>query len=237
MVQPHKPDSAPEIAADIGENEADPAEFRDCVMLAEKLGYDAAWLGDHYMPWVHSGNRSAFVWSLMGSCLQATKKIKLGPYVTTPIGGRYHPAIIAQASATLDNMFPGRLLLGVGTGEALNEVPFFKGWPPWEERMERLIEGTQLIRKLWKSGSYFDFRGRYFSANQLFLYTKPRTEMKILFSGVGRKAARYAGQYGDGLITLSSHNNFERCRDMLFPSFYEGARSAGEDPTEMKIVL
>ncbi len=226
-----------EIAVDIGENEKDPAEFRDCVILAENLGYDAAWLGDHFMPWVHSGNKSAYVWSLMGSCLEATKKIKLGPYVTTPIGARYHPAIIAQASATLDNMYPGRFLLGVGTGEAINEVPFFQGWPPWEERMERLIEGTQLIRRLWKAESYFDFSGKYFRANQVFLYTKPKTEMRIYFSGVGMKAARYAGEFGDGLITLSSHNTFERCRDVLFPRFYEGVRSAGKDPSKMEIIL
>lgn len=226
-----------EIAVDIGENDKDPAEFRDCVILAEKLGFDAVWLGDHFMPWVHIGNKSAYVWSLMGSCLEATKKIKVGPYVTTPIGARYHPAIIAQASATLDNMYPGRFLLGVGTGEAINEVPFFQGWPPWEERMERLIEGTQLIRKLWKADSYFDFRGEYFRADQVFLYTKPKTDMKIYFSGVGVKAARYAGEYGDGLITLSSHNNLQRCRDVVFPSFYDGVRRAGKDPSQMKIAL
>jgi coenzyme F420-dependent glucose-6-phosphate dehydrogenase len=238
MPRIHNSDPKPlEIAIDIGENEKDPAEFRDCVILAEKLGYDAVWLGDHFMPWVHSGNKSAYVWSLMGSCLEATKKIKLGPYVTTPIGARYHPAIIAQASATLDNMYPGRLLLGVGTGEAINEVPFFQGWPPWEERMGRLIEGTQLIRRLWKAESYFDFSGKYFRLNQVFLYTKPKTEMKIYISGVGVKAAGYAGEFGDGLITLSSHNSFEKCRDVVFPSFTEGVRRAGKHLSEEKIIL
>jgi G6PDH family F420-dependent oxidoreductase len=230
-------ESAFEIAADIGENEKDPNEFKNCVVLAEKLGYDVAWLGDHFMPWVHSGNKSAFIWSLMGSCLEATKKIKLGPYVTTPIGARYHPAIIAQASATLDNMYPGRFLLGVGTGEAINETPFFQGWPSWKERMERLIEGVQLIRKLWTNESYFDFDGKYFKANEIFLYTKPKTNMQIYFSGVGVRAARYAGEYGDGLITLSSHNPIDKCRDVIIPSFYEGAKSAGKDPRKMKIAL
>jgi G6PDH family F420-dependent oxidoreductase len=227
-----------EVAVDIGENEKDPNEFKNCVILAEKLGYDVAWLGDHFMPWVHSGNRSAYVWSLMGSCLEATKKIRLGPYVTTPIGARYHPAIIAQASATLDNMYPGRFLLSVGTGEALNETPFFpQGWPSWKERMERLVEGVDLIRKLWTSEAYFDYSGKYFKTNQIFLYTKPKTNMRIYFSGVGAKAARYAGKYGDALITLSSHNPIERLRDVIIPSFHEGARSAGKDPAKMKIVL
>lgn len=226
-----------EVGVDIGENEEDPGEFKNRIILAEKLGYDVAWLGDHFMPWVHSGNKSAYVWSLMGSCFEATRKIRLGPYVTTPIGARYHPAILAQASATLDNMYPGRFLLGVGTGEAINEAPFFQGWPKWQERMERLVEGTQLMRKMWNADSYFDFDGKYFKANQIFLYTKPKTSLKIFFSGVGVKASRFAGQYGDGLITLSSHNTLEGFRDVLFPNFFEGAKIAGKDPSNMMIAL
>ena len=222
---------------DIGENEQDPEVFKECVILAEKLGFDVAWLGDHFLPWAHSSNRSSFVWSLMGSSLEASKKIKLGPYVTTPIGARYHPAIVAQAAATLDNMYPGRFLLGVGTGEAMNEVPFFGRWPNWKERMDRLIEGVQLMRKLWKSDEYFDFDGKYFPAHQIFLYTKPRTDLKVYFSGVGPKAARYAGEYGDALVTLSHANNLERLKEVIFPLFDEGARSAGKDPSKMEKVV
>ena len=208
-----------QIAIDIGENEKDPMEFKECVMLGEKLGFDVTWLGDHFMPWVHSSNRSSFVWSLMGACLEATKKVKLGPYVTTPIGARYHPLIVAQASATLDNMYPGRFLLTVGTGEAMNEAPFFQGWPPWKERMERLVEGIQLMKKFWTSKTYFDFDGKYFKANQIYMYTRPRTDLKVYFSGVGPKAARNAGEFGDALITLSHANPYERCRDVIFPAF------------------
>jgi len=222
-----------EIALDIGENEKDPQEFKECVILAEKLGFGVAWLGDHFMPWAHSSDRSSYVWSLMGACLEATKKIRLGPYVTTPIGARYHPLIIAQAAATLDNMYPGRFLLTVGTGEAMNEAPFF-GWPNWNERMERLVEGIQMIRKMWESKTFFDFDGKYFKANQIYLYTRPRTNMKIYVSGVGPKAARAAGEFGDALITLSHENAFERCRDVIFPAFEEGARSAGKDPSKME---
>jgi G6PDH family F420-dependent oxidoreductase len=232
---PRKKSGKPlQVAIDIGENEQDPNYFKECVVLGEKLGFDVIWLGDHFLPWAHSSNRSSFVWSLMGSSLEASKKVKLGPYVTTPIGARYHPAILAQAAATLDNMYPGRFLLTVGTGEAMNEVPFFGRWPGWKERMERLIEGTQLIRKLWTSDEYFDWDGKYFPAKQIFLYTKPRTDLKIYFSGVGPKAARAAGQYGDALVTLSHANNLERCRDVIFPLFDEGARAAGKDPSEME---
>ena len=222
------------IGLDIGENDKDPGEFRDAVILAEKLGFDVAWLGDHFMPWVDSGNRSAFVWSLLGSCLQATKRIRVGPYVTTPIGGRYHPAMIAQASATLDNMYPGRFVLGVGTGEAMNEAPFMSEWPGWRGRMDRLLEGTLLMRKLWTSRSYFDFQGEFFSASQIFLYTKPRRDIGILISSVGEKSAALAGEYGDGLITLSSRNPFDRIRDVVFSNFDGGARKAGRDPAKME---
>ena len=155
------------------------------------------------MPWMDSGKRSAFVWSLMGSALEASKKIQVGPYVSTPIGARYHPAIVAQASATLDNMYPGRFIIGVGTGEAVNEAMFLpSGWPRWKERTDRLVEGVELMKRLWSSDSYFDFQGNYFKMNQVFLYTKPKTNLKVYFSAVGEKFAEISGKYGDGLITL-----------------------------------
>lgn len=226
------------ISLDIGENDKDPSEFRDLVVLSEKLGFDIAWLGDHFMPWMDSGNRSAYVWSLLGSALESTSKIKTGPYVTTPIGARYHPAIIAQASATLDNMYPGRFILTVGTGEAVNEATFFpQGWPPWKERTDRLVEGVDLIRRLWSSKEYFDFNGNYFKQRQVFLYTKPRTQLKIYFSAIGEKFAKVAGRYGDGLITTGSRNQFDRCRDVIFPNFDSGAREAGKDPSKLEKIL
>jgi G6PDH family F420-dependent oxidoreductase len=226
------------IGLDIGENEKDPAEFRDAVILAEKLGFDVAWLGDHFMPWMHSGKKSAYVWSLIGSSLEATAKIKVGPYVTTPIGARYPPAIIAQASATLDNMYPGRFLLGIGTGEAVNEAPFFEqGWPRWAERKDRLLEAAELIRKLWSSESYFDFEGKYFPAKQIFLYTKPKTKMKIYFSAVGEIFSELAGNYGDGLITLGSRNSLEKLEQVIFPSFDRGAKNAGKNPRKLEKIV
>jgi coenzyme F420-dependent glucose-6-phosphate dehydrogenase len=225
------------VGLDLGENEKDPGEFRDAVLLAEKLGFDVAWLGDHFMPWVHSGKRSSFVWPLIGACLQATRRIKVGPFVTTPIGGRYHPALVAQASATLDNMYPGRLALGVGTGEAMNEVPFLAGWPRWKERMARLLEGIKLMRKLWASDSYFDFNGRFFRAKQIFLYTKPSTKIPILVSATGRKSSRLAGEHGDGIITLGSRNPPDKIKDVIFSGFDSGARGVGKNPARMEKVV
>ena len=222
------------LCLDLGENEKDPGEFRDCIVLAEKLGFNSLWLGDHFMPWFHTANQSAYVWSLLGACLQATSDVKIGPYVTCPIGARYHPAIIAQASATLDNMYPGRFLLAVGGGEAMNETPFLDHWPRWQERMDRLIEGLTLMRKLWSSTSYFDFDGKFFKMKQVYLYTKPKSPLSVYFSAIGEKAAYYAGRYADHLVTLSLHNPLERCRDIIFPSFEKGARDAGKDPDKME---
>ena len=113
-----------EIQLNLGENENDPQEFVDAAVYAEKLGFRTAWFGDHIFPWFHSGKRCSFVWSMLSVALEKTGRMKVGPWVTVPIGARYHPAIVAQAAATLDNMYPGRVLLGVGSGEALNERPF-----------------------------------------------------------------------------------------------------------------
>ena len=218
-----------EIQLDIGENWYDPREFVGALEYAEEEGFRTAWFGDHFMPWFHSGNRSQFVWSTLGAAMERTSKIRTGPLITPPIGARYHPAIVAQASATLDSLFPGRFLLGVGTGEALNETPFWNGkWPAWGERMERLTEGIRLIRKLWDSARPFSFRGKYFGSEFLYLYTKPKTEIPIYFAAEGRKAAYCAGEYGDKLVTLSPRNTLHRMREVILPSYRRGLKRSGK---------
>jgi coenzyme F420-dependent glucose-6-phosphate dehydrogenase len=221
------------ISIDLGEGYNDPLQFIECVQLAETYGFETVWLGDHFIPWVHSQNKSAFVWSVMPVCLDRTDKVKVGPDVTVPIGGRFHPAIIAQAAATIDNIYPGRFLLGVGSGEAMNEQRFMpNGFPKWQERIERLAEATELIRRLWSSEEYFDFHGKYFKMDQVFLYTKPKSTIPIYFSAIGVKAAGYAGQYGDNLVTTG--NSAKECRDIIFPAFEAGARKSGKDPSKME---
>ncbi len=218
----------PRIQLDIGENYYDPAEFVEACVYADELGFDTGWLGDHFNPWYHSADRSAFVWSVLGVALDRTQKIKLGPFVTTPIGARYHPALVAQASATLDNMYPGRFLLGVGTGEALNETPFWNGrWPPWEERIERLSEGMTLIQKLWTETEHFAFEGKYFGAPFYQLYTRPKTKIPVYFSAIGKRAAYYAGLHADYLVTLSPRNNLEKLKNDLLPAFRKGNKESG----------
>lgn len=119
---------------DLGENYSDPMRFVECVQVADEYAFDTAWFGDHLLPFFHSKHKIScpFIWSVFGVALERTRTIKTGPDVTSPIGGRIHPYVIAQATATLDNMYPGRFLLGVGSGEGVNEARFFQaGYPKW----------------------------------------------------------------------------------------------------------
>ena len=218
------------IGIDLGEVEVEPRAFVESTIIAEELGFDSVWFGDHFMPWIHTGGKSAFVWSLMASALERTSRVVIGPDVTSPIGGRFHPAIVAQAAATLDNLYPGRFVLGVGSGEAVNEARFFQErenyWPEWDERIERLCEAIKMIRRLWKEKEYFSFEGKYFKMNNLLLYTKPGGEIPVYFSALGPKAACLAGKFGDHLLTMAS---VERCRDLIFPQFENGMRMEHKD--------
>ena len=217
-----------EIQIDLGENLYDPKDFVDAAVYAEEVGFKTVWIGDHFVPWYHSGNKSAFFWPVLGIILEKTSTIKTGPLVTVPIGARYHPALVAQASATLDNMYPGRFLLGVGTGEAINERPFWGGrWPEWKERMDRLLEGLELIHKLWESEKPFSFEGRYFSADFYCLYTKPRTQIPIFFSAIGKRAAYQAGKNGDVIVTESPRNDFGKLKGEILPEYQKGVDEAG----------
>jgi len=223
---------------DLGENDFDPAQFVDGVVYADELGFDTAWFGDHFFPWYHSGKKSAFAWSVMSVALEKTKRIKVGPLVSTPIGGRYHPALIAQASATIDNMYPGRFSLGVGTGEAVNERPFFNDkWPTWNERIDRLTEGLALTKMLWKSDKPFNFTGKYFSSDFFYMYTKPKTRIPIYFSAVGKKSAYYAGKYGDHLVTISPRNSPDKLKNEILPAFKQGCRDANKQVGEIVVYL
>ncbi len=173
---------------------------------------------------------------MVTAALARTEKASMGPLVTTPIGARYHPALLAQICATIDNMFPGRLLVAVGSGEAVNEAPFWNyNWPGWKERMERLCEGITLMRKLWYSKKPFQFKGKYFSLEFYYLYTKPRTKMPFYFSAVGEKAAYYAGKFGDHLVTLSPGNDAVRIREVLLPQYEKGCRAAKKKVGEVVV--
>jgi len=219
-----------EISINLAISDRDPHAVVDAVVYAEEMGFLTVWINDHIFPWYHSGKRSSFAWSMMPAALEKTDKVRVGPWVTPPIGARYHPAIIAQAMATLDNMYPGRLRLGVGTGEALNERPFWNGrWPKWDERMDRLSEGIRLIRQMWESQEPFSFEGKYFSSDFYYLYTKPKRKISIYQSAIGKRAAHEAGLQADGLITVGPRNDPQKLKEVVLPAYVQGRQEANKE--------
>lgn len=207
----------------------DPTFHITSAKMAESLGYDAVFMGDHFLPWFHNDAQAPAVWPWLGAALAKTERIRMGPSVTIPIGGRYHPLIIGQNAATLDNLFPGRFILGIGTGQAMSEYRFLGRWPEWKERGERMREGLQLIRKLWDSEDYFDWNGKYFSASQVYLYTRPKGPIPIMVSARGKYAAKIAGELGDYIITTVS--NPDKIKNEIMPAFDAASRKAGRDPS------
>lgn len=190
---------------------------------AEEGGFQYVWASDHIQPWQDNEGHSMFPWLTLALVGNSTKRIAFGTGVTCPIY-RYHPATVAQAFASLAILSPGRVFLGLGTGERLNEQATTNTFGNYAERHDRLIEAIQLIHQLW-SGARISFAGRYFHTNALKLYDTPPTPPPIYVAAGGPKSATLAGQYGDGWIT--------QARDVTDPkllsAFGAGAQAAGRD--------
>src|SRR4051812_20461090 len=202
-----------------------PADLLEYARAADAAGFDALDVSDHFHPWSEEG-QAAFTWTWLGAAAVQTKRIVLGPGVTCPIL-RYHPAIIAQAAATLSCLAPGRAYLGVGTGEALNEYAAVGEWPTFSERQERLVEAIELIRALW-TGEAISHAGEYYRTRKARLYTPPRGPLPLYISTMAPESAAFAGRYGDGMITVGGQEPAVY-RQML-QEFEAGARAAGKDP-------
>lgn len=167
---------------------------------AERLGFDFIVISDHFHPWFHTDGHSTFAIAWLGALGQATKTVRMGTGVTPPIL-RYHPALVAQAFATLARLYPSRIFLAVGTGEAMNEVPLGFPWPSFAERLERLREAIVVIRKLW-SEDFVSYSGKHFRLVDANLYDKPRPAPPIYVAGVGRHSVELAGELGDGYMCV-----------------------------------
>jgi G6PDH family F420-dependent oxidoreductase len=165
--------------------------------LAERAGFEALWISDHFHPWLDEQGESPFVWPVIGALSQTTA-LPVTTAVTCPLV-RIHPAIIAQAAATTATLLDGRFVLGVGTGEALNEHIVDSMWPPAAERLEMLDEAIGLIRRLF-TGELVTHRGKHYRVDTARLYTRPDRPPPIYMSGLGSKAARLAGRIADGFI-------------------------------------
>jgi coenzyme F420-dependent glucose-6-phosphate dehydrogenase len=148
---------------------------------------------------------------------------------------KYHPAVVAHAFATLGRLYPGRIILGVGSGEAMNEAPFIETFPRWKVRFEMLIEAVELIRQYWTSDDYFTFDGKYFKLKNSFCYDKPKGKIPIYFSAYGPKGAYLAGRHADHLVTWG--RDIDHIRKTIFPAFVEGAKAADRNPAKKAIYL
>ncbi len=203
-------------------------ELLDYAVAAEKAGFEAIEVSDHFHPWSEEG-QAVFAWTWLGAVAAKTSKIHMGTGITCPIL-RYHPAVIAQAAATLATMAPQRVYLAVGTGEALNEYAATGEWPGYEIRQEMMGEAIELIRQLW-TGEDTSFDGNYYQTKKARLYTRPEQPIPLYVSTLVPESAAYAGKYGDGLITVGGEE--DDTYKQLLKSFAAGAREAGKDADKL----
>ncbi|NJC13430.1 G6PDH family F420-dependent oxidoreductase [Micromonospora profundi] len=184
-----------------------PAELLAQARGAEEAGFEALWISDHYHPWVDAQGQSPFVWSMIGALSQVCS-LPVTTAVTCPTV-RIHPAVIAQAAATSAVLHGGRFVLGVGTGEALNEHIFGDAWPQADVRLEMLEESVEVLRKLWEGG-FVNHRGKHYTVEHARIYTLPDTPPPIYISGFGPKAIDLAARIGDGYVSTMPDGDMVR---------------------------
>ncbi|MBQ1043231.1 MULTISPECIES: TIGR03557 family F420-dependent LLM class oxidoreductase [unclassified Micromonospora] len=182
----------------LSSEEYTPAELLAQARGAEQAGFEALWISDHYHPWVDAQGQSPFVWSTIGALSQVCR-LPVTTAVTCPTV-RIHPAVIAQAAATSAVLHEGRFVLGVGTGEALNEHIFGDAWPQTDVRLEMLEEAVEVIRELWR-GEFVNHHGKHYTVERARIYTRPDTPPPIYVSGFGPKSIELAGRIGDGYVS------------------------------------
>jgi coenzyme F420-dependent glucose-6-phosphate dehydrogenase len=216
-----------EIGYWAAQEEYDSNKLTRLTVLAEKIGMESVLTSDHLQPWFDTGGHSGFAWSWMAAVAAVTDKIALGTGVTAP--DRYHPALIAQMFASFDEMFPNRGLLGLGTGEAINSRVIGIQWPSRAERVSRLQETAEIIRMIWDSGGKrVSYGGQHFRLNKMKLYSMPKNKIPIYIAAAGKRTARLAGKYGDGLVTTG--DPFKEQNKWLYSAALEEAkRENGSD--------
>ena len=203
---PRSPSSAADspqlhLGYSLSTEEHRPEDLVTFARRAEEVGFEYASISDHFHPWIDAQGNSPYAWTVLGALANATERLELITGVTCPTM-RYHPAIVAQAAATVASLAPGRFSLGVGTGENLNEHVIGAKWPKWETRAAMLEEAVSIIRELW-TGETVDVEGKYFTVENARLYTLPEDPPPILVAAGGPKAAELAGRIGDGLVNFA----------------------------------
>nr|WP_208406644.1 glucose-6-phosphate dehydrogenase (coenzyme-F420) [Amycolatopsis granulosa] len=204
-----------------------PRDLVEYAVRAEELGLDSVMVSDHFLPWRHEGGHAPFALSWMSAVGERTSRVQIGTSVLTPTF-RYNPAVIAQAFATMSLLSGGRVILGVGTGEALNEIAVSgREWPEFKERFARLREAISLMRELWTSDDV-SFDGEYYQLVNAKIYDRPEQPVPVYVAAGGPVVAKYAGRAGDGFICTSG-KGMELYTDKLMPAVAEGAAAAERD--------
>ena len=204
-----------------------PRELLDYAVLAEQVGLDSVSISDHFQPWRHQGGHAPFSIAWLAAVGERTERVLLGTSVMTPTF-RYNPAVIAQAFATLGCLYPDRIMLGIGTGEALNEVAVARlEWPEFKERFARMREAVDLMRQLWTQ-ERVTFEGEYYQTTDATVYDRPDRPIPVYVAAGGPLVAKYAGRAGDGFICTSGKGR-ELYEDKLLPAVDEGLAKASRD--------
>jgi TAT-translocated FGD2 family F420-dependent dehydrogenase len=203
-------------------------ELVELGIAADQAGFDLLAVSDHFQPWQANEGHSGQAWVTMSAIGQRTKRIRMGTTVTCPTF-RYNPGVVAEAFASLSLLYPGRVFLGIGSGEALNEDAAVGTWPKWPERSERLVEAAEIIRALW-GGQQINHSGKYYKVNAR-LYDPPSRPIPLMMAGNGPKAMYRCGRYADGLITDPKTWKEHRAE------FQRGATDAGKDLSRMPVFV
>ncbi|MDQ0893835.1 glucose-6-phosphate dehydrogenase (coenzyme-F420) [Agromyces ramosus] len=207
-----------------------PRELVEIAVAAEANGFESVFTSDHFQPWRHEGGHAPFSLTWIAAVGERTSTIKIGTSVMTPTF-RYNPAVLAQAFASLGCLYPGRVIAGFGTGEALNEIATgFRGageqeWPEFKERFARLRESVRLMRELW-TGDRVNFEGEYYSTHDASIYDRPEGGVPVYIAAGGPTVAKYAGRAGNGFICTSG-KGMELYTEQLIPAVKAGVEASG----------
>ncbi len=211
-----------------------PRDLLEFSCLAEQTGFDSVFVSDHFQPWKHTDGHAPNSLAWLGALGASTKRVVIGTSVATPTF-RYHPSIVAQAFGTLGSMFPGRVVLGLGTGESLNEVPSAGiNWPGAKERRDRLREAVRLINQLWTEDRV-SFEGQFYRTESATIYDKPKRKVPIWIAASGPLAAAMAGQIAEGFICTSGKN--PQLYTELTGKVAEGLARAGRENASLEKMI
>ena len=212
-----------------------PTDLLNFSCLAEEVGFDSIFVSDHFQPWKHTDGHAPSALAWLGALVARTTRAQIGTSVLTPTF-RYHPSVVAQVFGTLGAMAPGRIVLGVGTGESLNEVPSSGiEWPGAKERRDRLREAIGLINQLWTSDRV-SFEGQFYRTESATIYDKPKQKVPIWIAASGPLAAQMAGQLAEGFICTSGKAP-ALYSEQLVPKVEEGAARRGRNAADIERMI